>query len=262
MIQYADAADGCRLAWSRDGLPGAPALLLFNSIGTDLTLWEPQLSELGCRFDVIRFDTRGHGRSDAPDDAYTLQTLAADAVSVLDAAGIGQAHVCGLSLGGAVALQLALDSPLRVDRLIIANSAARIGSAEAWQARMDTVLSKGLEAIADMAMARFFDKGFRSMHPDVVDRFRTMLLANPAHGYAGCCAALRDADLTRHLSRLQSRTLVIAGSKDLSTPPPQLHALAEVLPEARIVELDAAHLSNVEAAEAFTRAVQGFLLEA
>lgn len=262
MTQYAHAPDGCRLAWTREGKQNAPGLLLCNSIGTDADLWASQLPEFSRHYDVVRFDMRGHGRSDAPEGGYTLETLRSDALAILDAAGIERTHVCGLSLGGAVALRIAIDFPERVDRLVVANSAARIGSAEAWQARIDTVQSQGLAAIADMAMARFFGEEFRACEPATVERFRAGLLRNSAHGYAGCCAALRDADLTAGLHAIQARSLMIAGRQDLSTPPSQLQALAHAISGSHLVELDASHLSNVELPQEFAQTVMAFLSEA
>jgi 3-oxoadipate enol-lactonase len=259
MGSYATMTDGTRIFWEVDGPAGAPALLLANSIGAALEMWDAQVAALAGRFRVIRFDTRGHGRSDAPAGEYSLARLAADAAGVLDAAGAERAHVCGLSLGGAVGQQLALDAPARVERLVLANTAARIGNAEGWQARMDAVASGGLEGIADMALGRFFDEGFRTAHPDVIARFRQMLLANPAHGYIGCCAALRDADLRDRVAAITSPTLVIGGALDVSTPPDVTDALAGSIPGARAITLPAAHLSNVEAPEAFTAALQDFL---
>lgn len=259
MGSYATVSDGARIFWTADGAENAPALLLANSIGTALEMWDAQVPAWAERFRVIRFDARGHGRSDAPKAEYSLARLAEDAAGVLDGARVARAHVCGLSLGGAVGQQLALDAPNRVDRLILANTAARIGNAEGWQARIDAVASGGLEGIAEMALGRFFDEAFRTAHPDVIARFRQMLLANPAHGYIGCCAALRDADLRPGVGAITAPTLVIGGAHDVSTPPDVTDALAASIPGARAVTLKAAHLSNVEAPEAFSAAVRDFL---
>ncbi|WP_298960607.1 3-oxoadipate enol-lactonase [uncultured Methylobacterium sp.] len=251
--------DGATIAWTRTGTLRGPTLLLSNSIGTNLSMWDPQMAVLGERFCVLRYDTRGHGCSEAPAGPYTLERLARDAAAVLDAADAARAHVCGLSLGGVIAQRLAVDRPERIDRLVLANTAARIGTREGWQARIDTIAAGGLEAISEMAMQRFFGEAFRSRNPEIVDRFRTMLVANSPIGYAGCCHALRDADLTSALSRITASALVIGGTDDVSTPAAQAEALSVAIPGARVVLLNAAHMSSVERPDDFNRALLDFL---
>jgi 3-oxoadipate enol-lactonase len=247
--------DGIRLNIAIDGPENGEPILFLNSLGCDLSMWDAQAGELAGRFRVIRFDARGHGASDAPDGAYTLDRLGRDALAVLDAAGVKKAHICGLSLGGVTAQWLASHAPAHVNRLILANTAARVGTAESWQARLDTVKSHGMTAIADAVMGRFFCDAFRAAHPDTVETFRHILLRTAPQGYAGCCAALRDADLSRALGRITAPTLVIGGHLDASTPPAQAEALANGIKGARLIVLDAAHLSNIEQPAAFTRAV-------
>ncbi len=208
---------------------------------------------------MVRFDARGHGGSAAPTGDYTLDQLGGDALAVLDAFGVRRAHLCGLSMGGVTAQWLAIHAPQRVDRLILANTASRVGSFESWQARRDLVLEQGLQAIADLAMERFFSPAFRLARPEVVTSFREGLLACDPVGYAGCCAALRDANLTPSLDRITAPTLVIGGAEDISTPPDQTLALARTIPRARHVLLPAAHLSNVEQPQAFTAALLSHL---
>lgn len=255
--------DGVALWWTQDGptdSPGdVPVLLLANSIGSTAEMWAPQVEPLSARFRLIRFDARGHGRSDAPEGDYTLDRLARDMAAVLDAAEAPRAHVCGLSLGGATAQAFALAFPDRIDRLILANTAARIGSAEGWSQRIAAVRAGGMAGIADMAVTRFFDADFIAARPEVVAPVREALIATPAQGYIGCCAALRDADLTDAVATIAAPTLVIGGAHDVSTPPPQTQALADAIPGARHVVLDAAHLSNLEQADAFTGAVLAHL---
>ncbi len=255
---FATTNDGVNLFWTQDGAQG-PALLLCNSIGATTAMWDAQVAALGARYRLIRFDARGHGRSDAPQGDYTLARLAGDAAAVLDAAGVEHAHVCGLSLGGAVAQKLALDAPHRIDRLVLANTAARIGSFDGWSQRIAAVQAGGMASIADMAIGRFFDPAFIAAEPGAVAPVRAALLAVPAHGYIGCCAALRDADLTDGVGAIAAPTLVIGGGKDVSTPPDQTQGLADAIPGARHVVLDAAHLSNIEQPEAFSAAVLSHL---
>jgi 3-oxoadipate enol-lactonase len=251
--------DGVALWWTQDGPADAPVLLLANSIGSTAEMWAPQVAPLSARFRLIRFDARGHGRSDAPEGDYRLDRLARDMAAVLDAADAPRAHVCGLSLGGATAQAFALAYPDRIDRLILANTAARIGSAEGWSHRIAAVRAGGMAGVADMAVARFFEAAFIAAHPEIVDPVREALIATPAHGYVGCCAALRDADLTDAVAAVVAPTLVIGASHDVSTPPAQTQALADAIPGARHMVLDAAHLSNLEQPDAFTGAVLAHL---
>lgn len=255
----AETTDGCRLVGDAHGPDDAPALLFLNSVGCDRSLWDAQVVALSDRFRCIVFDARGHGASDAPDGEYTVAQLADDAAAVLDAAEVERAHVCGLSLGGLTAQQLALSAPGRVLSLALANTASRIGSVESWTARRELVLAEGLEAIADAAMERFFSDRFRAANPDIVAEWRLRLAASSVTGYAGCCSALRDADLTAGLSRIAAPTLVIGGEFDVSTPPDQAAALAAGIKGAKLEILPAAHLSNLEQADAFTSALRTHL---
>jgi 3-oxoadipate enol-lactonase/4-carboxymuconolactone decarboxylase len=171
--------DGVRLYWRRDGSPEKPALLLLNSIGTGMELWDGVVPLLLPAFCVIRMDARGHGASDAPAGDYTLAMLASDSAAVLDAAGVARAAVCGISLGGMVAMTMALLMPERLSALIIACSSAAMDPA-AWEMRAATVRAGGTAAIADMAMGRFFSPAFRAARPEVVETMRAGLLAQPA----------------------------------------------------------------------------------
>jgi 3-oxoadipate enol-lactonase len=249
------ASDGARLAVESRGPADAQSILFLYSIGCTRDMWAPQVERLSLRFRCLTFDARGHGGSDAPAGDYALSRLGLDVLAVLDAFDVERTHLCGLSLGGAVAQWVALHGPERVDRLVLANTAGRIGAYETWEARRGLVIEQGLAAIADMAMERFFSPAFRAAHPDVVARFRGGLLACDPAGYAGCCAALRDANLTGELHRIAAPTLVIGGSDDVSTPPAQTQALADAIPGARSIVLPAGHLSNVEQPEAFTSAL-------
>jgi len=255
MIEFT-ADDGVKLAAGVYGPRGGEALLLLHSLGCDHHMWAPQIEALAPTMHILALDTRGHGGSAAPHGDYTLELLARDALALLDALGVARAHVCGLSLGGAMAQFLAIHAPARVGRLVLANTAARIGSAEAWRDRAATVLERGMAAIADTTMARFFSPGFHAAHPDMVAKFRAGLIATDAHGYAACCAALRDADQTADLPRIAAPTLVIGGTTDPSTPPDQASALAAAIPGARLSLLDCAHLSNIEQPDAFTAALR------
>ena len=242
-----------------DGDPDAPPLLLINSIGSTREMWARQMGAFGTAFRVIRYDARGHGASSAPGGPYTLDQLGGDALAILDHAGVSSAHVCGISLGGITAQWLALNAPRRVRGLVLANTAARIGTVESWTERIDVVHQKGMSAVADLAMERWFTPAFRQRDPETVRAFRTMVQNCPPDGYLGCCAALRDADLRDQVSAITAPTLLIASTADTATPPEGLEFLRERLRTSELVTLDSAHLSNVECAGEFTAAVMDFL---
>jgi 3-oxoadipate enol-lactonase len=254
--------DGCRLAYEVRGPATAPGLVLVNSLGTDHTLWDAQFVPLAAHFRVLRFDARGHGASAVPADAgTTIERLGRDVVSLMDAAGLARASVCGVSIGGLTALWLGIHAADRVDRLVLANTAARIGSRELWDDRMRLVRAAGLEALADTTMARWFTPAFRAADPAAVARVRAAFLRVSPAGYIASCAALRDADLRAQAGQVQAPTLVVTGRHDVATPAADGHALAAAISGARLLDLDAAHLSNVECAPAFTAAVLDVLRE-
>lgn len=252
-------ADGCRLAWTRQGPADAPPLLLLDALGTTIDLWRPQIDRFADVFRVVRFDTRGHGASDAPPGPYALDRLGRDALAVLDAAGAARAHVCGVSLGGLTALWLGLRAPARVTGIVAANTGARIGSAALWERRIRDAGALGMDALVEPAVARWFTPRFRQTDPETADRFGRMLRGGSPTGYAGCCAALRDADLRADLHRIGKPTLVVTGTHDAATPPADGAFIREHVPGAELLALDAAHLANVERPDAFTAGVLRFL---
>jgi 3-oxoadipate enol-lactonase len=253
--------DSAPIHYRVEGQAGAPVLVLSHSLGTTLALWDPQVPVLAERFRVVRHDSRGHGGSAVTPGPYTIERLGRDVIALLDGLGMERAHFCGLSMGGMVAMWLGAEAPERVEKLVLCNTAARIGSPEFWNTRIEDIRKSGIEPVAAAVLARWFTPAFQQRLPDVVGRMRRMLVATPAEGYVGCCAAIRDADLREALSRIQARTLVIAGTHDAATPPADGRYLAERIPGARYLELGSAHLSNIEAAERFTTELGGFLSE-
>lgn len=246
--------DGTRITYRVDGPSDGPVLLFLNSLGTDLAMWQPQVDALISQVRIVRFDTRGHGQSDAPSGPYTLERVALDALALLDVLDVQRANLCGLSLGGMVALWLAIHRPDRVDRAVFANTAARIGSVEIWSTRIEAVRAGGMAAIRDAVLARFLSAGFREREPEVTASIGATLLATPPEGYIGCCAALRDADLRNMISTIDARSLVIGGELDEATPPAQAEDLhAGIVPSELMVIPGVAHLSNLEAPELFSR---------
>jgi 3-oxoadipate enol-lactonase len=252
-------SDGATISYEVDGDPRAPTLLLINSIGSTREMWTRQVAGFAASYRVIRYDARGHGRSSVPRGPYTLDQLGRDAVAILDDAGAATADICGLSLGGITAQWLGLRAAHRVRGLVLANTAARVGTVEMWAERISLVHQKGMSAVADLAMERWFTPAFRERDPETVHAFRAMVQACPADGYLGCAAALRDADLRDHVSGIRAPTLLVASSHDTATPPEGLEYIRARVPAAQLVTFDSAHLSNVECAEAFTSAVLEFL---
>jgi len=251
---------GARIWYAVRGPAGGPALLLSNSLGTSFDMWGHQLGALISRFRVVLYDIRGHFGAEPPAGPYSLDTLGGDVIAVLNHAGIERAHVVGLSLGGLTAQWLGIHAPERVGRLVLANTGAQLGTAELWNERIETVESSGLAAISAQILARWFSPSFREREPQTVVMFRAMLEGCHPRGYAGCCAAIRDADLRDRITAIAAPTLVIVGAADVATRPALGELLRDRIPGARLVGLDAAHLSNVEQAEAFTDAVISFLL--
>lgn len=255
--------DGVRLSTRSDGPADATPLLCCNSLGTGLDLWDPQVPGWSAHRRVLRFDQRGHGRSDAPDGPYELEELGRDALAVLDAYEVAVADVCGLSLGGVVAQWLAINHPERVDRVVLACTAARVGTEEAWRQRAEAVRDGGTSAIADMVMERFFSPAFRERDPRTVARFHQALVDTPDAGYIGSCLALAKADLRAETSQLQAPTLVLAGSADEATPPSVMRELLEAIPSGRWAELEGVgHLANLEDPAGFEQAVLDHLVRA
>ncbi|MEO8938696.1 MAG: 3-oxoadipate enol-lactonase [Burkholderiaceae bacterium] len=248
-----------------DGNDFAPPLLLSNSLGTDLDMWAPQMQLLAANFRVIRYDTRGHGGSSVPDGPYTIDQLGHDVLALLDHLQIERTHFCGLSMGGLTGLWLAIHAPQRIARLVLANTGAKIGTVEFWNARIDTIRDMGAERLpADVTrgvLERWFTRRHRDLAPSTVVPVLAMLDATSSDGYTSNCGAIRDADMRSQLSHIRIPTLVIAGTHDPSTPPALGREIADAIPDARYVELDAAHLSNIEQAGAFNATVLRFLTD-
>jgi 3-oxoadipate enol-lactonase / 4-carboxymuconolactone decarboxylase len=253
--------DSVRLFYRLDGSDRSAALVLSNSIGTDHGMWAPQMPDLLAHFRVLRYDTRGHGASDAPSGDYSIERLARDVLDLVRAAGIGKFAFCGLSLGGMTGQWLAANASDQVTALILANSSALMAPKSNWDSRRQAVLSGGMAAVVDLAMGRFFSaETLASDEPYHYSVRNTLLGTNPI-GYAGCCAAIRDMDQIGMLKKISVPTLVISGDKDVSTPwAGHGEILAREIANARAVHLSAAHLSNLEKPRSFTAAMLEFLL--
>lgn len=252
-------SNGCRISYHVDGNPKAPVLLFSNSLGTTQELWRPQVERLSTSFRVIRYDTRGHGSSDAPPGEYTIGQLGSDAVAVLDATAVSRAHMCGLSLGGLTAMWLGIHIAERIESLTLASTGARIGRTAIWQERIEQVQAAGLAPIAEGAKSRWFTERFRAAHPDAVEHHVRMLVDGSAGGYIGCCAVLRDTDLRDEIGAIAAPTLVIGAVDDPVTPVANAELLHSRIPNAQLALLPGSHIANVEQAEAFTERLLRFL---
>lgn len=259
-ICFAVMGDGCRIAYRFDGPAEAPMLLLSNSLGTDMSMWAPQIDALRGSFRILRYDGRGHGASDVPAGAYSIDRLGRDVIELMDALGISRAHFCGLSLGGMIGQWLGWREPGRLNRLIIANSSSFMGPAEAWDQRIVAIRQRGMVAIADAVMERWFTDDFRQLAHDVLSQSRDILTGTNVDGYAGCCAAIRDMDQRHALALINAPTLVIGGLLDPATPMDHTDKLYTAIPNAKRAVLKAAHLSNLECPSEFTSALKKFLL--
>lgn len=252
--------DGSQLHYQWDGPEDGPVLLFSNSLGTNLSMWDPQVRDLSRHFRLLRYDTRGHGQSGLPASPCTIDNLGGDVIALLDALKIERANFCGLSLGGAIGQWLGIHRPERLNTLILANTAAKFRTPEDWTARIEQVRAAGMESLLAGTLDRWFTADYQAAEPETVARIREMLLSTSADGYVACCEALREIDQRALLHKIAVPTLVIGGTNDLATPPLLGEFLASAIPGARFLCLPAAHLSNIEAAPGFTSAVTKFLL--
>jgi 3-oxoadipate enol-lactonase len=252
-------AGNVRIFYRWDGPEGRPTLVLSNSLGTTHAMWDPQIADLTEHFRVLRYDSRGHGSSDVSPGPYDIGLLARDVLALLDALELERVRFCGLSIGGMVGMWLAANAPARIEQLVLSNTSAHIGGPELWNSRIETVRREGMQALAGTVIERWFTPRFRESSPQTVARIRDMLLATPPEGYAACAAAVRDMDQRESVARIAAPTLVICGTQDPATPPEHGRFIAQRVSGARLVELDASHMSNVEAAPLYNRTLLEFL---
>jgi 3-oxoadipate enol-lactonase len=250
-----------RLNYRFDGPEKAPVIVLSNSLGTNLSMWDPQATVLCEKFCVLRYDTRGHGLSSVTPGPYSIEQLGRDVITLLDALKIERAYFCGLSMGSMTGMWLGVNAASRINGLVLSSTAAKIGTADTWNARIKDVKERGMAAVATTVVLRWFSENFVKKSPEVIEAMRQMLLQAPPEGYAACCAAIRDADFRQELPRVTARTLVIAGALDPVISTSDAHLVADGIPGASYLELQASHLSNIEAAPQFTEALLKFLSE-
>lgn len=246
-----------------DGPAGAPVLVLSNSLGTDLHMWDAQIAAFSKSFRVVRYDTRGHGKSLVTQGPYTIEQLGRDVLALLDALNIKQAHFCGLSMGGLIGQWLGIHANDRLHKLILCNTAAKIGGPEMWGPRIDMVEKGGEQAMKDLgagAVGRWFTPEFAKDHADKVTPVTDVLAATSPLGYAACCAAVRDADFLKQLGSITVNTLIICASHDSVTTIADGHYLQNHIHGSQLSDYYAAHLSSVELGETFALRVTEFLL--
>lgn len=242
-----------------DGPKDAPVVVLSNSLGSTLDMWNAQVEALARHFRVLRYDARGHGGTPATKGPLSMARLGQDVLDILDANGIETAHFVGLSLGGMIGQWLLANAPERLERVVLANTSSHYTDPEAWNARIHAARTFGIARIADANPERWFTADFREAEPETIERVKAMIRETSVEGFAACCAAIRDMDLREAIRGAEREVLVIVGEHDASTPPEKGWAIAEAIPGARLVSLGTSHMSAIEMPEAFTEAVVSFL---
>jgi len=258
-MPFADLGS-CRIHYQLEGPEDAPLLVLSNSLGSVITMWDPQMPVFLQSWRVLRYDTRGHGKSSIPPGPYSVQQLAQDLIQLLDSLNERSSTLFGgLSLGGLTGMWLGLHYPDRVRKLVLCNTAARIGTRELWNSRIEAVRNGGMHALAGSVIGRWFSAEFRSQQPEIVNSFENSLSATSPDGYIACCEAIRDADLCYSISGIRIPTAIVTGTHDAATTPVEGRYLAAHISGAQYIELPAAHLSNVESSARFNEEVLRFL---
>lgn len=237
----------------------APWLLFCNSLGTDLHMWDAQTAELAEHFRVLRYDRRGHGRSTTPPPPYAIADLGHDTVALLDALKIERAHFVGLSIGGLIGQWLGIHAGNRIDKIVLCATAAKIGTAESWNARIAAVRADGLAALATATAERWFSPAFKAEHTVAVASILDTFVKVDPEGYNGCCAALAGADLREEIRTISRPILAISGDDDPVCPPSDLEHIADKVVDGRHLSLPGRHIVNLESARAFNAAVLEFL---
>jgi 3-oxoadipate enol-lactonase len=251
--------DGCSIHVEVEGPERAPVLMLSNSLGTDLHMWDQQVAPFTRHFRLVRYDRRGHGKSSVPKGPYSMERLGRDVLAVLDGLGIAKINWCGLSMGGMVGMWLGANAKNRIDKLILSNTSSYFPDKTMWEGRIKLVREKGLAAIVDANMERWFTKDFRDRAPPELAKIRDMFLATKVEGYVGCGEAIRDMDHRPLLSKISAPTLVIAGRHDPATPLEGNEFIKQHIPGAKIAVLEAAHIANMEQPKVYADTVIGFL---
>jgi len=257
-MPFADA-NGLHIHYSLSGAETAPVLVLSNSLGTNFTMWDLQTPVLEKQFRLLRYDTRGHGRTGVTPGPYTIDQLGHDVLGLLDALDFEHVHFCGLSMGGMIGQWLGVHAPQRINRLVLCSTCPKIGTPETWNPRIEAIRKGGMNAVATTVVERWLTPEFRARAPQPAVALLGLLQATSPVGYAACCEAIRDADLRESIATIRAPVQVIMGARDPATPAADGRDMALRIPGARYVELDASHLCNVESPEQFNATLVGFL---
>jgi 3-oxoadipate enol-lactonase len=253
-------ANGIAIRYRMEGPADAPVVLFSNSLGTRLEMWDPQMPALTQRFRALRYDSRGHGESAAPEGPYSIELLAEDAIGLLDALGLERVHFCGLSKGGMIGQMLGAKHGDRLLSLTLCSTACYMEPKHLWDERIKVANEQGMAALADAVVERWFTEAYRAEPGIVVERVRAMILNTPAQGYAACCAAIRDMDLREAITSIRVPTQIIMGADDPATTPAKGEEIQARIPGSKLeVMPDAAHLLNIEQDVAFDASLRSFL---
>jgi 3-oxoadipate enol-lactonase len=254
--------NGIVLHYRVAGSDDAPALVLANSLGTDARIWDRVIAQLVGRYRIISYDKRGHGLSDAPPAPYTLADHIGDLAGLVDHLRLESFALAGVSVGGLIAMGFAIAHPERLKALVICDSAPKVGTAEMWNARIAAAAGPGIKSISDAVLERWFSPAFRQGNPVELAGWKNLLERTPVAGYAGTCAALRDADLRAEIGSITLKTLVVVGSEDTSTPPDLVRQTAAALPDARFVVIDGGgHVPMIDRPDELTHAMAHYFNE-
>jgi 3-oxoadipate enol-lactonase len=248
-----------RIHYALEGQSGTPVLVFSNSLGANHSMWDPQAAEFRKRFRVLRYDTRGYGQSSSTSGPYSIEQLAKDVIALLDALDLGRVHFCGLSMGGMIGMWLGVNAPERLNKMVLCNTAAKIGTPEVWNGRIEAVRKNGMKSVASAVVERWFSPAFRQKSPATVSSTLKMLEEANPDGYVACCAAVRDFDIREQVRKIRIPALVIAGAHDPATTSADGRFLADQIHDAQYAELNAAHLSNIEDHDRFNREIAAFL---
>lgn len=251
--------NGLRVRYEWSGLESGPVLVFSHPLGTDLTMWDGQAVDFDNTFRILRYDKRGHGGSSSPGGPYTIEQMGRDAVGLLDYLKLDKVHYCGLSIGGQTGMWLGANAPDRLGKLILSNTAAKIGNDDGWNARIDAVTNGGVKSVSKVVIDRWFTPGFQTKAPEEIEKIRTVFERSDAAGYIASCQAVKAFDFREKVGWVRVPTLVIAGTRDPATTPVDTKFVADRIAGAKFVELNASHLSNVEQREKYSATVAEFL---
>jgi 3-oxoadipate enol-lactonase len=246
-----------RYEWS--GLETGPVLVFSHPLGTDLTMWDGQAADFGKKFRVLRYDKRGHGGSSSPAGPYTIEQMGRDAVALFDLLKLQKVNYCGLSIGGQTGMWLGVNAPERLNKLVLSNTAAKIGNDDGWNARIDAVTKDGVKSVSKVVIDRWFTPEFQAKAPAEIEKIRAVFERSDAAGYVASCAAVKMFDFREKVGGVRVPTLVIAGTHDPATTPVDTKFVADRITGSHFVELNASHLSNIEARQKYSAAVTEFL---